>query len=78
MARLHVTHHAPTLPIILKVVCKQKYETMPRAALPIHNALRFLLSTPDFFRPDTYSPIEVVVSKLGMYLKSKFVSSPSP
>jgi hypothetical protein len=66
------------LPITLKVVCKQKYETKPRTALPINSALRFLLSTPDPFKPDTYSPIAVVVSNLGIYLKSKFVSSPSP
>ncbi len=47
-------------------------------ALAIINALKFLLSTPDSFKLDTYSPIGVVVSKFGIYLKSKFVSSPSP
>jgi len=76
--QFHVAHQLPSLPMILNVVFKQKYETMPITALPKHNALRFLLSTPDSFKPDTYSPIDVVVSKFGIYLKSKFVSSPSP
>jgi hypothetical protein len=78
LTRIHVNHQTASLPNTLKVIFKQKYEAIPITALPMHNALKFLLSTPDSFKPDTYSPIDVVVSKFGIYLKSKFVSSPSP
>jgi hypothetical protein len=61
-----------------KLVFTRRKEINPINALPITKAFKFLLSTPESCKPETYSPIEVVVSRFGMCLKSKVVSSPRP
>jgi hypothetical protein len=82
---LHIDHirhkrenqHPLILPTIPKTIFRQKYETTPMNPVAISRVLKSPLPTPDSFKLETYSPFGVV-SKFGIYFKSKFVSSPRP